>query len=236
MKIKLIIPDSLADITLDQYQRFAKVKGDEEFISHKMLEIFCNVQLQDVLYLPLVEIDNAIESINNAFQSKTPLVNRVTLNGVKYGMIPNLHDMTFGEYTDIEENISDWDKMHNVMAVMFRPIDSEFKKLYSIKPYEGSHLTADEMKSMPLNVVFGAVNFMYRLGIDLSRATLLSMEKEIKKSAISSPQKSSSLNDGDGTDHSTLLLRAIQLGLMQFQNSITDLPIHTFNTKLKSTS
>ena len=40
---------------------------------------------------------------------------------------------------------------------------------------------------------------------------------------------------GSGTG-SNLRALAPQLGLMQFQNSITDLPIHTFNTKLKSTS
>jgi hypothetical protein len=41
MELKVVVPTSLSEITLDQYQRFARLEGDEEFLTHKMLEIFC---------------------------------------------------------------------------------------------------------------------------------------------------------------------------------------------------
>jgi hypothetical protein len=40
MELKVVVPTSLSEITLDQYQRFARLEGDEEFLTHKMLEIF----------------------------------------------------------------------------------------------------------------------------------------------------------------------------------------------------
>jgi hypothetical protein len=235
MKIKLRIPESLSEITLEQYQKFTKAKGDDEFMAHKALEIFCGIELKQVLYLPLSEIEDATQVIQRAFEESAPLVTQVTLNGVKYGFIPNLYGMTFGEYTDIEDNISDWDNMHKAMAVMYRPIDSTFGKLYNIQEYKGTAQTSEAMKHLPLNVVFGAVNFMYRLGIDLSRATLLSMRKDLM-TQDSQPQKERSLNDGDGTHPSMPLLKAIHLGLSQFQNSITDSPIRISLTKLRSTT
>jgi hypothetical protein len=47
MELKVIVPTSLSEITLDQYQRFARLEGDEEFLTHKMLEIFCGVPLAE---------------------------------------------------------------------------------------------------------------------------------------------------------------------------------------------
>jgi hypothetical protein len=54
MELKVVVPTSLSEITLDQYQRFARLEGDEEFLTHKMLEIFCGV--------PLAQLPNAFAS------------------------------------------------------------------------------------------------------------------------------------------------------------------------------
>jgi len=47
MELKVIVPTSLDEITLAQYQRFAKIEGDEEFLTKKMLEIFVMSQWRD---------------------------------------------------------------------------------------------------------------------------------------------------------------------------------------------
>ena len=236
MKIKLRIPTHLSEITLGQYQKFTSVEGDMEFKAHKMLEIFCGVELRHVLYLTLEQIDDALTTLNKAFVEPPKFTLRTQLDGVKLGFVPNLLDLTFGEYTDIEDNISDWSTMHKAMAVMYREVDNEFKGLYNIVEYEGTKRTAEAMKGLPMDVVFGAVDFMCRLGMDLSRATLLSMAKEEKMNAPYSAQSSSSLNDGDGTHSITPLQKAILLSLSQFQNSITALPTLTLPTTLRSTT
>lgn len=236
MKIKLRIPTSLSEITLGEYQKFAVLEGDTEFKAHKMIEIFCGVELRNVLFLTLEQIDDALRLLNNAFVEDPKFVMRTQLDGVKLGFIPNLLDLTFGEYTDLEDNITDWATMHKAMAVLYREVKTEYKGLYSIHEYEGTRHTAEAMKGLPMDIVFGAINFMCRLGMDLSKATLLSMEKEERNNELLNPQNSSSLNDGDGTPSTTPLRRAILLSLSQFQNSITALPTLTLPTTLRSTN
>ena len=52
------------------------------------------------------------------------------------GFIPKLDDISLGEYIDIETNISDWQKMHKAMAVLYRPVNFKLGNKYGIAPYE----------------------------------------------------------------------------------------------------
>ncbi len=50
MRVEINVPDSLREIRLEQYQTFVKLyEGEvtEEFMSLKMLEIFCGVTLNE---------------------------------------------------------------------------------------------------------------------------------------------------------------------------------------------
>ena len=58
-------------------------------------------------------------------------------------------------------------KLHNAMAVLYRPLLFERKNFYSIKPYNGYEETAPIFKYMPLDVALGAMVFFYRLGNEL---------------------------------------------------------------------
>jgi hypothetical protein len=52
MTIEIQVPNTLNDITLGQYQKFLKISKDQEdslFLNQKMVEIFCNVELKQVL-------------------------------------------------------------------------------------------------------------------------------------------------------------------------------------------
>ena len=52
MKVKILVPETLAEITLEQYQKFLKISKDNEdslFLQQKMIEIFCNISLKEVL-------------------------------------------------------------------------------------------------------------------------------------------------------------------------------------------
>ena len=59
------------------------------------------------------------------------------MGGVEYGFIPVLDDMTLGEYVDLDENFTDWDKMHKAMSVLFRPIKLKKGDRYQIEEYDG---------------------------------------------------------------------------------------------------
>ena len=72
-KIELEVPSSLESITLGQYQRYLKVadqnKGEEynDFLNKKLVEIFCNVDLNEVEQIPFVEFEKVLVIIQEAF-------------------------------------------------------------------------------------------------------------------------------------------------------------------------
>ena len=63
MKLNLIIPETLDDVTLEQYVKFEKLNTEDNknstFIMQKLVEIFCGIDLEITLkikYNDLVKI------------------------------------------------------------------------------------------------------------------------------------------------------------------------------------
>ena len=234
MKLEVTIPNDLSEITLGQYQHFLKIEGDEEFRSHKMVEIFCGLELRQVAKLKYHDVQHIVGIISNMFEQKPNITLRWSHSGVEYGFIPNLEDITLGEYSDLDTLMGDWQTINRAMAVMYRPVAHSFKQLYSIEPYESSVKYADVMKQMPMNVAFGAVLFMYRLGIELCKHSLSSLAEEVE--STSTPATQGSLSDGVGTQSSTRLHKEMHSGLMRLLALMSSLPLITPSLNTRSMS
>jgi len=177
MKIEVIIPNDLSEITLDQYQRFLKIQEnntDEKFLTSKMIEIFCGIKLPEVLKMRVNDVALITNILTEMFENIPQLVQRFKMNGVEYGFIPDLDDMSLGEYIDLDTYLSDWDNMHRAMAVLYRPIKNKSGNRYNIKDYDGKGF--EDMKDMPLDAVLSSIVFFYNLGIELSRAMMNYLE------------------------------------------------------------
>ena len=98
---------------------------------------------------------------------------------MEFGFIPNLEEISFGEYVDLEKYLQDVSTFHKAMAVMYRPIKETFKDRYSIHDYNGSDEYSDLMKFAPLQIVKGANVFFWTLEKDLLKATLTFLETEM---------------------------------------------------------
>ena len=173
MKIKLTVPTELSEIRLSQYQKYHKIQEDnkdENFLATKMIEIFCGIPNKESFRMKLRDVTKVTSILIGLFNKQPKLKNRFMMNGIEYGFIPNLDDMSLGEYVDLDTYISSWDNMHKAMAVLYRPIDASFGSKYTIEEYDG--VGQEKMKDMPLDVVFGSMLFFYRLGIDLSQVMM----------------------------------------------------------------
>ena len=207
MKVEIHIPETLAEVTLEQYQKFLKIQEnneDERFLQIKMIEIFCKVPAEVVLNMRLSDTNSIIEMLNELFSDKNSLVQRTKINGKDYGFIPNLDDISLGEYIDLETNITDWEKMHLAMNVLYRPIKNKYGERYSIEDYkanDGLH-----MKEITLDCVMGALVFFYNLGSDLSVA-ILSYSKVSEQNRL--VQYLNSEQNGGGINHFTHSLMAM---------------------------
>lgn len=188
MRVEIEVPTSLEDITLEQYQKFSKINTednkDSTFLLHKTVEIFCGLDLKDTLKIKYSSVSDIIGRLNKVFENTPELTRTFTFKGVEYGFIPNLDDMTLGEYVDLDETYGDWDSMHKAMAVLYRPITNKSRGRYLIEDYEGTK-NAESFKKLPLSIVFGTTVFFYSLSNELLKTTLSYLKKELPESLTS---------------------------------------------------
>ena len=184
MKVDILIPTTLSDITLEQYQKFLKLDNDENknssFLLHKMIEIFCDLNLKDIAKIKFSSVKNVTKELDNIFAQKPKLKEAFILNGKEFGFIPTLDEISLGEYVDLDQTLSDWQEMHKAMAVLYRPITHRDKNRYLIEDYEGDKY-AEVMKKAPLDAVFGSIVFFYNLNNELLEITLNSLKKEMNQ-------------------------------------------------------
>jgi len=181
MKLEINVPENLNEITLEQYQRFDKINTEENqdsnFLLHKTVEIFCGLELKDIATIRVNSIKEILGDIDKVFLEKTDLVPTFTLDGIEYGFIPNLDDMTIGEFIDLDENLTEWETIHKAMSVLYRPINYKKEDKYLIEEYTGLD-KAELFKKMPLGIVMGAMVFFYRLNNELLEITLNYLKRE----------------------------------------------------------
>jgi hypothetical protein len=176
--MKLIVPNKMSEIKLADYQKFVRLEGDDEFLSRKAVEIFCDLKMDVILQMKSSSLTSVTSILMNAFAEKPALTQKFTIGKQTFGFLPSLEEITVGELNDVDQYISDWSQMHKAMAVLYRPVVATFGNRYEIEKYEGSDKYAEQMKEMPLDVTIGAMLFFWTLGKDLSVASLTSLAKE----------------------------------------------------------
>ena len=244
MKLDILLPNSLSEIPLSRYQEFVAMKeksNDEELIANKMIQIFCGLQLGEVAKIKLKDLNGLIKHFTEVFSEKPQLIRNFKIKNIEFGFIPNLENISFGEYVDIEHHLKDWSTYHKAMAVMFRPIKDKHKDKYSIVEYEPNEDMQDLMKFAPLDVAISASVFFWSLGSELLQATLTYLRNELTKSKdLTSFRKDfSSANDGVGIQVYMDSLETTLQSLTQLQNTdlLNVLPIYRSSnkkTKLKA--
>ncbi len=214
MKLTITYPESWAEITLPQYLEYYKYvkpyEGTEEY-NNKVLQSaalhFCKVPAEYLYKLPEKTFDKVSECINTLFSniSKHPLVTTFNVENTKYGFIPNLDDMSYGEYLDLVSYTSDknmWSHMPIVMSILYRPVINNVGKLYTIEPYNGTKDDRIEMFKhiLTMDVVFGAIAFFLNLQKDLVTGILTYSIENLKN--LKDPEILAALEDSqkNGTD------------------------------------
>ena len=198
MKIEINVPTSLNEVTLGQYQKFLKIaenNPDGSFLEAKMIEIFCGIPLSESYKLKMSSAA-AIVDILNELLSQTPKhLERFKMNDIEFGFVPDLDELSLGEYIDLDNNVSKWEQMHIAMNVLYRPIKTSKVGKYNIEEYDIND--PEKMKEMPLGAAIGSVFFFLNLGLELSKHTIHSSNNQKQMETIQE-QLTSELN-GDGT-------------------------------------
>ena len=227
-EINISVPSEQSSIPLSNYQKYVKLIQDngedmsDEFLSTKILEIFCGVTLKEAYSVPVKELDFVVSHVLQLLNEEAKLQHRFIMTDpsgktVEFGFMPNMDEMSLGEYIDLEKYVSDWADMHKALAVMYRPITKGNKDFYDIESYEGSDKYAEIMKDAPVTVALGAMVFFYHLGNELRKATLESLQKQTLQE-IQRQTKTHSEVSGDGTNQYMHLLEEMSEKLKKLQD------------------
>lgn len=219
MKVKVTIPTSLKEIKLSQYQKFLKILNENEeseFLSLKMIEIFCGVSLNVANSMAKKDLNEATRIIGELFTKVPPLIKQFEFEGKTFGFHPNLDELSSGEYMDLDNysTAKDWQDMHYALGVLYRPITKTQKDKYLIEPYESARKYGEAFKDMSLEVALSAIVFFYRLGNDL----LISTMDSLMANQVDLLKLGNSGKDGDGIPLSMDLLKGMLGDLMKLQN------------------
>jgi len=217
-------------IPLKHYQKYVKLieenkdNKDQEFLSLKLLNIFCDITMKQAYELPIAEYESILKHLSELLETKSVLQRRFYMTDpkgkkVEFGFIPNLDKMTLGEYIDAEKYMSNWEDMHKAMAVFYRPIVAGNKDFYLIEKYEGSDKYSEVMKDAPSSVAVGSMLFFLSLGIELSKITLDSLLKQHQTLNDQDTNKDLEKN-GDGINQYTHLQKEMYSKLTRLQKLI----------------
>jgi len=178
MQIEVSIPSTLKEVQLKDYQDFLLIENPS---NDDLLKCILNINTKELGKIKDKDVDYLINHINKLFDQEHKFIPTFNLNGVAYGFIPNLDEITYGENKDVTSYINEWGNMHKAMAVLFRPLKQKQGHKYLIEEYEGSHKYSEVMKQMPLSVVLGAMVFFYNLTNELLNYIPNYLEEQLMK-------------------------------------------------------
>ena len=174
--INILVPENIADITLDQYVKFEALRAREDTLTEqgmveRVISLFTGIKKQDVKKLVHKDYEGLMAQIIAACEQQVEFEQRFMLDGVEYGFIPNLDEITTAEYVDLSTIGMQLEDMHKIMAILFRRITEEDSfGNYEILPYSHNKENDEVMRRCPMNVVNGALVFFWSLSRELKEA------------------------------------------------------------------
>jgi hypothetical protein len=171
MNVKIKVPTSLKDIKLSQYQKFlrtTKDNEDAEFINRQLVGIFCNLTDDLVFSMARKDFVNIVNDLSKVLQETPEVQTKFVYNGIKYGLVPSMEEMTVGEQADLDTIYSDYQKRDKVMSILYRPIKLESRGSYLIEDYTGK----EEPLDLSMDIVMGADVFFCNIVKDCMSITL----------------------------------------------------------------
>ena len=164
--MKINIPESLNEINIKQFFDFKKccdASQDENYLRLSMVSIFCDISVEDIKKISSKDFIEIVNQLTQVIKEQPIHVEKFVINGVWFGFIPNLENITAGEYIELDTLFKDEETYLEQMAVMYRPIVGTHKNLYRIEPFESTDKHKDIMIAAPISAYLGSKVFFCNL-------------------------------------------------------------------------
>ena len=185
MEIKVKIAANAKAVTLGQYQDYQNAMDAAErvrIITGKSMDSIKLLQAR-VIDEIILKFEAAVQLCTDGFERK------VRVGAIELGFIPDLTEMTFGEYVDLDSACTDLykdgkldaDAALKLMAILYRPVVAKWAGRYDIEPYDSTKVVKyiDEVKKLTLDHVLNVLVFFSSLEQELYGSSLEYLAKEI---------------------------------------------------------
>ena len=196
--------DSWSDVTLEKWMQVIDIEtGSKSKEAEKTIAALSDIPKSLVKELSLRDVAVIMGKIAELQSKQNTLFKKIfEIDGIEYGMHPDLSEITLGEYADIESFIEGgFEKnMPDLMAILFRKVTARNGEAYTIEAYDGNiTIRAEEMKKMSAEQVQASLFFFSNLGKELLKI-LPSYLMERTQEKVTELQTEISQNDGDGSE------------------------------------
>lgn len=163
--MRLELPQSWKDVTLEQVQGIMTTEDELTRVA-----ILCGLTVDQLKAYPVKLVQAARRHVNS-LQEVAEFSQRLQIGETKYGFIPDWDEFTAGEYIDLELLVKDfWPNAARVMAILYRPITSEFGGTYKIAPYTTKEDPTPFLQ-VPAHFVSGMLVFFWTTRNELANST-----------------------------------------------------------------
>jgi len=176
MALRVSIPADYSSITLKHYRDFKQAKNEIEQVC-----ACCQIDKEKAKQIPVKDLPILINAFVESLQEeRAKFFQVITIRDKDFGFIPNLYDITAGEYADISEWCKDvHTNIVKIMGVLYRPIEK-----YTI---ENRVLNESYVEQMTLEQFNGAMLFFSILLNELNNnsqefleQTLMDLKKQMQ--------------------------------------------------------
>lgn len=185
MEVRVKIAANAKGVTLGQYLDYQNAVDAAERV-----RIITGKSMDSIKLLQAKVIDEIIMRYEAAVQLCTDGFERkVRVGAIELGFIPNLSEMTFGEYVDLDSactNLYKDGKLNaeaalKMMAILYRPVMARWAGRYDIEKYDSMKVGRyiDSVKLLTLDHVLNVLVFFSSLEQELYASSLDYLAKEI---------------------------------------------------------
>jgi hypothetical protein len=192
-QFKLI--NSWSDVNLDTWLKLIEFEtGSKTQEAEGTIAALSDMSKQLINQLSLRDVAVIMEKIAELQAEQDSSLKRIIeIDGVEYGYMPDLNQITLGEYADLETFIKMGIEQHlpEVMAVLYRPVTEKTDSgVYTIEAYGGDlTIRAEQMKKMSAEQVQSALVFFYSFVSALSVISESYLTKKLKEMKTQSSVK-----------------------------------------------
>lgn len=184
-KLNITIPSDWKDITIGTLQELGSVDpaGISGIVNY--ISCLCDSDPADIEQLTLPQLKQLREQLKWSEYTPTGELHKTfEIDDIQYGLV-DFNKLTVGEFADLESILAEPngnDKLHLLLAIVYRPIIKWNRNKYEIEKYDSISLEERSeifKNKLSVSVGFGASLFFCNFARILSTDILHSLEEEL---------------------------------------------------------